>query len=128
MTYSNIDRNPFGTNVPVSKIIMPPAEANNAVSEDVYHKECDAVVKDEICIQADLKIDPKLCVGEIKTFCGDAKIGKCGRVSCQHDPCEFSVSQKICIEVPLKFSADVKVESIGHICGEPEVKPYHNCE
>lgn len=135
MIYSNLDKVTYGTSVPVSqtnalvsRVDLPRVEISNTAPDAMYRKECDTVVSEDICIQADLKIDPKLCVGEIKTFCGDAKIGKCNRMPCQNDSCEFSVSQKICIEIPLKFSADAKVDSVGHICGEPELKPCRKCE
>lgn len=103
-----------------------------AVSEpeqlDAAIKKCSVVVSEQICIQADVKIDPKVEVEEIKIFCGDPFIGKCGRVSCTHEPCEFTVSETICVQIPLVFSAETKVHPSGHICGAPEMEPCPHCQ
>lgn len=90
-------------------------------------KKCPIVVSEQVCIQADVRIDPKVTVGEIVTFCGEPVIGKCGRVSCSHEPCEFTVSETICVQIPLMFSAETKVDPAGHICGTPETEPCPHC-
>ncbi len=92
------------------------------------YKECPAIVSEQVCIQADVKIFPKVKVGKISTFCDEAVIGNCGRVACSMEHCEFTVSRTLCVQIPLIFSAETVVFPAGHICGSPEVEPCHPCE
>lgn len=107
--------------------VFEPVEAVDKPIKPVY-KECPAIVSEQVCIQADIKIYPKVKVGEIITFCDDPIIGKCGRVSCSCEPCEFTVSRTICVQIPLLFSAETVVFPAGHICGAPETEPCPLCE
>jgi hypothetical protein len=100
-------------------------EEVTAVEKDENCKKCCVIVNDKVCIQADIKIDPDIAIGEIKTVCEDPIVGKCCRVPCSHDSCEFSVSQTICVEIPLTFLAVTHVVPAGHICGTPEL--HHEC-
>lgn len=94
----------------------------------IGRKECMTVVSENVCIQADVKIVPKVITGRITTFCGEAKIGKCGYAPCSKDACEFSVSRTLCVQIPLEFSAETFVRPAGIACGEPELEPCRICE
>jgi hypothetical protein len=91
------------------------------------HKECVTIVSEQVCIQADVKILPKVKVGRVKTICEDAIIGRCARVAC-NEACEFTVSRALCVQIPLVFSADTFVRPAGHVCGEPELEPCRKCD
>ena len=92
------------------------------------HKEFPTIVSEQVCIQADIKIFPKVKVGKIITFCDEAVIGNCGRVACSKEPCEFTVNRTLCVQIPLIFSAETVVCPVGHICGVPEIEPCRLCE
>jgi hypothetical protein len=92
------------------------------------HDECMTIVKEQVCVQANVKIIPKVMVGRISTFCGDVKIGKCELPACSRETCEFTVSRKLCVQIPLEFSAETFVRPAGHVCGDPELEPCHRCE
>lgn len=101
------------------------------VEEDSHgpsRKDCPAIVSEQICIQADIKILPKVKVGKIETFCDDPIIGKCSRVACSKGPCEFTISRTICVQIPLIYSAETIVIPAGHVCGTPELEPCHECD
>lgn len=91
-------------------------------------KECPAIVSQEICVQADVKITPKVKVGRVTTFCDEPFIGKCAAISCSKDACEFTVSRNLCVQIPLLFSAETTVHPAGHICGTPEFEPCKFCD
>ncbi len=80
--------------------------------------KCQALVHEDVCVQAEVKITPEVRVGEISTHCvGCPCIGVCAGVPCKC--CSFVVSQNICVEVPLAFKADVDVFPCGIVCGTP---------
>ncbi len=94
----------------------------------ILFKDCPAIISEQVCIQADVKIWPKVRVGKIMTFCDDPMIGRCSRVSCSCEPCEFTVSRTLCVQIPLIFSAETTVRPAGHVCGTPETEPCRECE
>jgi hypothetical protein len=90
--------------------------------------KCPVIVSNQVCIQADVKIDPKVTVGDIKTICSEPRIGKCSQVGCSRDRCEFSIVETIFVKIPLNFSVEAQVDPAGHICGTPEVEPCPRCD
>ena len=84
-------------------------------------------VSDRVRVQANIKINPKVVLGEIKTFYDEPMIGKGSRISCPQDPCEFLVSQDICVQIPITFSAETTADPGGYMCGTPELAPCHKC-
>lgn len=106
-------------------IVVTEMNHETLMTDDEAYKKCYVLIRDQVCIQVDVEIYPKVTIGEIKMFCEEPVIGKCSRVPCSHEPCEFSVCQTICIEIPLAFSAETKVNPAGHICATPEPEPCH---
>jgi len=108
--------------------VFEEASVSTELEKEFHCKECPTIVSEQVCIQADIKICPKVKVGEIMTYCDDPIIGKCARVSCSKEACEFTVSRTICVQIPLFFSAETTVYPAGHICGIPEIEPCRECD
>ncbi len=83
---------------------------------------CPTDVHQTVSLWAKVKIDPKVTVGKIKTFClGDPHISpNCVEETCSGS-CTFFVKQDICVEVPLIFEAQACAEPLGHFCHMPDV-------
>lgn len=111
----------------MSEDIFEAAEIDEDLDKGFACKDCPAIVSEQVCIQADIKIFPKVKVGKIMTFCDEPIFGKCARVTCSNEPCEFTVSRNICVQIPLIFSAETFVHPAGHVCGIPETAPCHAC-
>ena len=112
----------------MSDVDFVPVGAFEETDRELACKECPTIASEQICIQADVKIHPKVKVGKVTIFCDDAIIGKCARVACSNEACEFTVSRTLCVQIPLLFSAETTVHPAGHICGIPEIEPCHLCE
>ena len=81
---------------------------------------CPTMVHETVCVQAEVKITPQVCVGDISTICiGPPCIGVCPGVPCKC--CTFCVSQNICVQIPLTFKANVEVTPSGIVCGTPGI-------
>ena len=111
----------------MSDVEFVPVGVFDETDKGLACKECPTFVSEQICIQADIKIYPKVKVGRIVTFCDDPIIGKCARVTCSNEPCEFTVSRNLCVQIPLIFSAETSVCPAGHVCGTPELEACPHC-
>ncbi len=83
---------------------------------------CPLDVHQTVSLWAKVKIDPKVYVGKIKTFCvGDPSL--CADLTQETcgGSCTFFVKQDICVEVPLTFAAQACAEPLGHVCHMPGV-------
>jgi hypothetical protein len=79
---------------------------------------CPTTVHENVCIGAQITINPLIDVGDIITTCtGDAFIGTCPGIPVPF--CSFMVSQSICVQVPLIFHASVEATPVGITCGGP---------
>lgn len=107
--------------------VVPTPDISEPESYHPNIKKCATVVSQQVCIQADVKIDPSVHVGDIRMFCQDPIIGKCSRITCGHDPCQFIVSQTICVQIPLEFCVATRVDPAGHICAPPDIAPCPRC-
>ena len=83
---------------------------------------CPLDVHQTVSLWAKVKIDPKVSVGHIKTFCvGDPVIRPdCVEETCGGS-CTFFVKQDICVEIPLTFAAQASADPLGHVCHTPGV-------
>lgn len=89
-------------------------------------KGCAVLVNEEVCVEANVKIDPKVHVGKVRAFCEEPMIGKCcGHECCE--PCEFVVSQTFCVEIPIALDAEIDVDPSGHVCERPKFGPCRKC-
>ena len=111
----------------MSDVIYEPVSVLDELDKQWACKECPAIVSEQLCVQADIKIEPKVRVGMISTFCDEPIIGKCARVACSNEACEFTVSRNICVQIPLFYSAKAYVHPAGHISGAPEFEPCRDC-
>ena len=108
--------NPVNSTTPVS------ASSKDEISSQLT--ESTANVHETVCIQADVKINPVVTVGEIESFCvGGPNIGACSGLISPTNSCTFAVSQNVCIEIPLTFSALAIAEPTGIVCGTPLIGP-----
>lgn len=111
----------------MSDVDFVPVGAFEDLEKGPLYKECPAIVSQEVCVQADIKIIPKVKIGRVTTLCDEPIIGKCAQVACGKDACEFTVSRTLCVQIPLLFSAETIVHPAGHICGTPEFEPCKPC-
>ena len=94
---------------------------NNAVDAEAA---CQDAVQETACVQAMVKLAPKVEVGEIQTFCvNDPLIRPCSGIPSPTGFSRFLVSQDICVQIQLTFSADIEAEPTGISCGAPGVGP-----
>ncbi len=83
-----------------------------------------ANVHETVCIQADVKINHVVTVGEIENFCvGGPNVAACSGLISPTNSCTFVVSQNVCIAIPLTFSALAVAEPAGIVCGTPLIGP-----
>lgn len=81
---------------------------------------CITRVSENVCINAEVKITPKVTPGDTITTCrGEAFIGSCDMPLREY--CTFNVSQVICVEVPLTFEAIAYATPNGIACSTPIV-------
>ncbi len=80
---------------------------------------CPTTVHDNVCVEAEVTITPKVTIGDIRTFClGNPFIGGC----LEPQPfCSFMVGQNICVQVPLTFDAIATAEPKGISCAVPSI-------
>lgn len=84
--------------------------------------DCQTTVHENVCVQAQVTITPKVKALPSKVICqGKPKFKPCKGTPREH--CTFTVSQKICVQIPLTFSATTTVDPKGIVCGKEECGP-----
>lgn len=81
---------------------------------------CPVTVNNNVCVDAEVIITPRVRVGRISTKCvNGAKLGICAGES--KESCSFNVSQEICVQIPLTFAANAIANPLGITCNEPGI-------
>ena len=82
--------------------------------------DCQTIIHNSVCVEAQITITPQVTVGEIQSYClGNPIIGGCPNIPIPR--CSFRISQNICIQVPLTFSANASAAPPGIVCAEPGI-------
>lgn len=100
---------------------------------------CMAVANQELCVDADVEVQPYVHPGTARTRCvgppvvdgcrceDDHKCGpgctRCGGTDNCKPKCHFTVRQIICVTVPLLFDAKVDANVSAVRCGIPKPGP-----
>jgi hypothetical protein len=69
---------------------------------------CEVTAYQEVCVEADIAIDPTVTVGTVTVTCvRPPAIRPFGTISCTpaEGPCGFTVQADVCVAVPVSFAA-----------------------
>lgn len=80
-------------------------------------KDCScAFLDEEICVEAKVKINPNVSIGDVKIECLEATIEPKSKRKGASEECSLYVNQLIRIKIPVHFSAKVETKEHGVIC------------
>lgn len=85
---------------------------------------CKNLIHGDLCISAQINIDPIIDIGPISTHCiskpeiipGNGKCAPC-------ESCSFIVRQHICVEIPIAFGAATTADPLGSVCDGVDAGP-----
>jgi hypothetical protein len=83
----------------------------------VHEKDCSsAFLDEEICVEAKVKINPDVSIGDVKIECLESTIEPKSKRKGASEECTLYVNQLIRIKIPVHFSAKVEAKEHGVIC------------
>lgn len=97
--------------------------------KQIANGECDAILDQEICVEAKVTVSPKVEIGRVKIECVESRIERSPRIKKMgsQEECTLFVNQTIRVKVPIKFIAKVDAHKTGVICNVCNIEGC-NCE
>ncbi|HEY3368644.1 MAG TPA: hypothetical protein VGK74_26600 [Symbiobacteriaceae bacterium] len=87
-------------------------------------QSCPAVAHQDICVEANVTIIPRVTPGSPRVICrGPALIGPCPGEDSPTGKCSFTVNQNVCVQIPLLFDARASATQGRVVCGLPSPTP-----
>lgn len=84
-----------------------------------------AFLDEEISIEAKVKINPNVSIGNVKVECLESSVDPHSKHNHSSEECTVYVNQLVRIKIPVHFSAKVKAEDCGVICHHCPDEPSH---